>query len=58
MRPDPKKIEALNYLPLPGNVRKMQLFLGIVNFLSRVSPEIANLTGSLRPLVKKETYTN
>ena len=31
----------------------MQLFLGIVKYLSRFSPEIANLTGSLRPLAKK-----
>ena len=52
--PYPKKIEALNHLPLPGNVREMQLFLGIVNNLSRFSPKIANLTRSLRPLVKKE----
>ena len=32
IRPDPKKIEALNCLPLPGNVRTMHLFLGIVNY--------------------------
>ena len=44
IRPDPKKIEALNLLPLPGNVRKMQSFLGIVNYLSRFIPKIANLT--------------
>ena len=53
IRTDPKKIDALNCLPLPGNVREMQLFLGIVNYLSRFSPKIANLRGSLRPLVKK-----
>ena len=53
IRPDPKKIEALNCLPLPGNVREMQTFLGIVNYLSRFSPKIVNLPGSLRPLVKK-----
>ena len=32
IRPDPKKIEALNGLPLPGNVREMHLFLDIVNY--------------------------
>ena len=53
IRPDPKKIEALNCLPLPGNVREMQLFLGIANYLTRFIPKIVNLTGSLRPLVKK-----
>ena len=30
--PDQKKIEALNLLPLPGNVREMQLFLGTVSW--------------------------
>ena len=53
IRPDPKKVEALNLLPLPGNIWEMQPFLGIVNYLSRFSPKIANLTGSLRQLVKK-----
>ena len=46
IRPDPKKIEALNLLPLPGNVREMQLFLDIVNYLNRLNPKIANFTGS------------
>ena len=53
IRPDPKKVEALNCLPSPGNVREMQSFLGIMNYFSRFSPKIANLTGSLRELVKK-----
>ena len=53
IRPDPKKTEALNYLPLPCNVREIQSFPDIVNYLSRFSTQIANLTGSLRPLVKK-----
>ena len=53
IRPDQKKIEALNCLPLPGYVREMQSFLGIVNYLSRFNPKIANLKGYQRPLVKK-----
>ena len=58
IRSDLKKIEALNHLPLPGNVREMQSFLGIVNYLSRFSPKIANLMGSLRPLVEKGNIQN
>ena len=53
IRPDQKKIESLNHLPLPGNVKEMQSFLGIVNYLNRFSPKISNLTGSPSPLVKK-----
>ena len=53
IRSDPKKIEAPNLLPLPGNVGEMYSFLGIENYLSRFSPKIVNYTGSLRQLVKK-----
>ena len=53
IRPDPKKSETINLLPSPGSVREIQLFLGIVNYLSRFSPKIVNLTGSLRQLVRK-----
>ena len=46
IRPDPKKIKALDQLPLPSNVHEMQSFLGIVNHLSHFSSKIASLTGS------------
>ena len=57
IRQDPKKIEDLNCLPLPSNVREMQSFLDILNYLNRFSYKIANLTVSLRPPVKKTMYT-
>ena len=53
----PKEDQSPQLLTIPGNVREMQLVLGIVNYLSRFSPKIAHLTGCLRPLLKKETYT-
>ena len=33
IRPDAKRIEALHLLPLLGNIREMQSFLSIVNYL-------------------------
>ena len=53
IKPDTKKIKALQELPLPNNMHEMQSFLGIVNYLSRFSPKIANPTSALRQVIKK-----
>ena len=54
VKPDPRKIEAIKYLPEPKSEALLQLFLGIVNYLSRFSPNIAKMTLNLRTLLKKE----
>ena len=51
--PDPSKIEALKKLPEPKDEKLLQNFLGMVNYLSRFDPNIANLTYNLRELLKK-----
>ena len=51
--PDPVKIEALKKLPEPRDEKLLQSFLGMVNYLSRFTPNIANLTHNLRELLKK-----
>ena len=51
--PDPAKIEALKRLPEPRDEKLLQSFLGMVNYLSRFDPNIANLTHNLRELLKK-----
>ena len=51
--PDPAKIEALKNLPEPRDEKLLQSFLGMVNYLSRFDPNIANLTHNLRELLKK-----
>ena len=53
IKPDPKKVKAIQELPLPSNVCKMHSFLGIVNYLSRFSLKIANLTHALQQIIKK-----
>ena len=52
--PDPAKIEALKKLPEPRTENLLQSFLGIVNYLSRFDPKIADLTHNLRNLLKKD----
>ena len=51
--PDPAKIKALRNLPEPKDEKLLQLFLGMVNYLSRFKPNVANLTHNLRDLLKK-----
>ena len=51
--PDPAKIEALLKLPEPKTEALLQSFLGMINYLSRFKPKIADLTHRLRSLLKK-----
>ena len=55
VKPDPRKIDAIKYLPEPRTEALLQLFLGIVNYLSQFSPNIAKMTCNLRELLKKNT---
>ena len=51
--PDLAKIEVLKKLSEPKTENLLQSFLGIVNYLSRFDPRIADFTHSLRCLLKK-----
>ena len=51
--PDPAKIKVLKNLPEPKDEKLLQCFLGMVNYLSRFNPYMANMTHNLRALLKK-----
>ena len=51
--PDPAKIEALLKLPESKTEALLQSFLGMISYLSRFEPKIADLTHRLRSLLKK-----
>ena len=55
MKPDPRKIDAIKNFPEPRTEALLQSFLGIVNYLSRFSPNIAKMMCNLRALLKKNT---
>ena len=55
VKPDPRKIEAIKNLPEPRSEALLQSFLGIVNYLSWFSPNIAKMMTNLRSLLKKGT---
>ena len=52
---DPKKVQAITELKPPENLQDLQSFLGLVNYLNRFSPALADLTAPLRTLCKKDT---
>ena len=49
----PIKNRSPKKLPEPKDEKLLQSFLGMVNYLSRFDPNIANLTHNLRELLKK-----
>ena len=55
VKPDPRKIDAIKNLPEPRTEALLKSFLGIVNYLSRFSPNIAKMTCNLRALLKMNT---
>ena len=54
VRPDPSKIEAITRMEPPADEKQLQSFLGMVNYLNRFSPRLANLTAPLRALLKRD----
>ncbi|KAK3738629.1 hypothetical protein RRG08_006727 [Elysia crispata] len=55
IRADPSKVEGIVNFPEPSNVTELQRFLGMINQLSKFTPELASLSEPLRQLLKKNT---
>ena len=53
LSPDPKKIEAVKCMELPQDLEPMRSFLGLVNYLNRFSPHLAELSDPLRQICRK-----
>ena len=53
LSPDPKKIEAVKRLELPQDVETMRSLLGLVNYLNRFSPCLAELSDPLRQICRQ-----
>ena len=55
LSPDPKKIAAVKRMDLPRDVETMRSFLGLVNYLNRFSPCLAELSEPLREVCRQDT---
>ena len=53
LSPDPKKIAAVKHMELPQDVEMMRSFLGLVNYLNRFSPHLADLSEPLRQICRQ-----
>ena len=51
---DPLKIEAITKMPLPRSVNELQRFLGMINYLGKFIPNIAEHTTPLHNLLRKD----
>ena len=54
VQPDPDKIQAINGMPEPQDIKSLQRFLGMVNYLSRFIQNQSELTAPLRQLLHKD----
>ena len=52
-KPTDKKIHDIQLMPELKDINQLQLFLGIINYLSRYSPRLAELAASLHELTKE-----
>ena len=54
IQPGPEKIPAITHVHTPKNAGDVRRFLGMINQLSKISPNLAEETQSLRELLSKE----
>ena len=56
LRPNPAKVAAIQAMQ-PDSLQSLQTFLGMVNYLHRYSPNIADITVPLRDLCKDTEFS-
>ena len=54
LQADPKKIEAISKLKTPDSREKVETLLGLVNYMAKFAPNLAEVTAPIRSLLKKE----
>ena len=52
--PDPNKVSAIKYFGTPTNFSDVRRFLGMVNHLSKFSPDLATITQPMRELLVRD----
>lgn len=54
MKPDPSKVGAVKHITPPNNKKELQTILGMITYLTKFTPQLAELTAPLRELLKKD----
>jgi ribonuclease HI len=55
---DPKRVEAIQTISIPRNVKEIQAFLGTINFLRRFVPNFAEIVKLITGMLKKDSRVN
>ena len=55
IRPDPSKVQAITAMTEPEDIKELQTFLGMTNYLSRFTPRLSSLSAPLHDLCKKDS---
>ena len=55
MKPDPAKVAAIKEMEPPSNKSELQTIMGMITYLSKFAPNLANITSPLRQLLLKDT---
>ena len=55
VQPDPKKIAAIQDMEPPKDKQELEMLLGMVNYLAKFAPNLAEVTEPLRMLLKKDS---
>ena len=55
VKPDPDKVKAIQEMKAPKNVKNLQQFLGLVNYVGKFCKGLSDKTHMLRQLEKKNT---
>ena len=56
VHPDPAKVEAIHRITPPQNLKELQAFLGMVQYLAPFIPKLSNLTAPLCKLTWDKGY--
>ena len=54
VRPDQNKVTAVKEMPAPANTTELRQYLGMINQLTKFTPNVAKLTKPLRELLSKK----
>ena len=54
LSPDPKKIEAERRMEMPQDVETMRSFLGLIKYVNRFSPHLAELSNPLTEICRQK----
>ena len=58
LKPDPRKIDAVVNMPAPEDKQGVRPLMGTINYLQKFAPWLAEVTGPIRQLMKKENEFN